>query len=231
MGERGRRKEGRGKEGKDGRKEGREKEKEGRKRDGKKGEKEELTARSPVAQPDVYRGRASLVSVLPRRPSFPRFRYPVGAASGAAIWLMAAQPGSGVVAGSSPAAPKKSAFWSCFSCRMVTGGGLLASGVWVYMGVRRSLRQRRPGTVFDVFRLAFAIGNQGGGRFGRARFTRATPFCLQSGAHSPLGGFFCRGCNDAARPPGGSLPPQELNIQIISQDCIGGIPAFYYFYK
>ncbi|XP_015686002.1 distal membrane-arm assembly complex protein 1 [Protobothrops mucrosquamatus] len=71
---------------------------------------------------------------------------------------MAAQPGGGVVAGSSPAASKKSAFWSCFSCRMLTGGGLLASGVWVYMGVRRSLRQRRPGTVFDVFRLAFAIG-------------------------------------------------------------------------
>ncbi|XP_039219194.1 distal membrane-arm assembly complex protein 1 [Crotalus tigris] len=71
---------------------------------------------------------------------------------------MAAQPGSGVVAGSSPAAPKKSAFWSCFSCRMLTGGGLLASGVWVYMGVRQSLRQRRPGKVFDVFRLVFAIG-------------------------------------------------------------------------
>ncbi|XP_070807227.1 distal membrane-arm assembly complex protein 1 [Pituophis catenifer annectens] len=72
---------------------------------------------------------------------------------------MATQPsGGGVVAGSSAAPPKKSSFWSCFSCRMVAGSGLLAAGLWVHLGAHQSLRGSRPGNLYDIFRIVFAIG-------------------------------------------------------------------------
>uniref|UniRef100_A0A8C5STX6 Distal membrane-arm assembly complex protein 1-like domain-containing protein n=1 Tax=Laticauda laticaudata TaxID=8630 RepID=A0A8C5STX6_LATLA len=75
--------------------------------------------------------------------TFPSFREAGIAASGteAAILLdgnMATQPGGGAVAGSSKATPQKS-FWSCFICRMLTGSGLAGAGLWVHLGVRRSL--------------------------------------------------------------------------------------------
>ncbi|XP_070622573.1 distal membrane-arm assembly complex protein 1 [Erythrolamprus reginae] len=71
---------------------------------------------------------------------------------------MATQPGGSVVAGSSAAPPQKSFFWSCFSCRVLTSSGLVAAGLWVHMGARKSLRQRTPGSFFDVFRLVLAVG-------------------------------------------------------------------------
>ncbi|KAM6434803.1 distal membrane-arm assembly complex protein 1 [Liasis olivaceus] len=71
---------------------------------------------------------------------------------------MASQPGGAAVARSPPGAPKKSPFWSCFSCRMLSGGGLAAAGLWVHLGVRRSLKQRVPASPWDVFRLVFAVG-------------------------------------------------------------------------
>lgn len=117
-------------------------------------------------------------------------------ASGSAIWIMAAQPGGGVAAGSSPAAPKKSAFWSCFACRLLTGGGLLASGAWVYMGVRQSLRQR-PGTPFDAIRLAFAIGKRGWGEAGNIRTCKVDTcnafFACRAELIPRLDGFFFGG--------------------------------------
>ncbi|XP_058016559.1 distal membrane-arm assembly complex protein 1 [Ahaetulla prasina] len=72
---------------------------------------------------------------------------------------MATQPGGGVVARSSAAGPpKKSFFWSCFSCRVLAGSGLVGAGLWVHMGARQSLRQKRPGNLYDICRLVFAIG-------------------------------------------------------------------------
>ncbi|XP_032089963.1 distal membrane-arm assembly complex protein 1 [Thamnophis elegans] len=71
---------------------------------------------------------------------------------------MAVQPGGGRAAGSPVAPPKKSFFWSCFSCRILAGSGLAAAGLWVHLGARQALQRRRPGSTFDIFRMVFAVG-------------------------------------------------------------------------
>ncbi|XP_026546044.1 distal membrane-arm assembly complex protein 1 [Notechis scutatus] len=71
---------------------------------------------------------------------------------------MATQPGGGTVAGSSKATPQKSFFWSCFSCRILTGSGLAGAGLWVHLGVRRSLPHSSPGNLYNIIRLVLAVG-------------------------------------------------------------------------
>lgn len=200
--------------------------------------------------PDVYRSRTYLFFFsLQFLPLWRPFRASGGsarAASGAeaAILLggkMATQPSGGnVVAGSSAAPPKKSSFWSCFSCRMLAGSGLVAAGLWVHMGARQSLRSKRPGNLYDIFRMVFAIGKVGGRgifpsggegcRFGRARLDTCIAFALQSGGHSlppppaPRAlGSFSEGCNDAAGPPEGSISSPNPE-----QECIKRMGCFFF---
>nr|XP_060614262.1 distal membrane-arm assembly complex protein 1 [Anolis sagrei ordinatus] len=59
----------------------------------------------------------------------------------------------------SPASPAKGPFWSCLSCRLISGAALIGSGVWVYLGPRKIMQQRRvPPNMWQVTQITFAFG-------------------------------------------------------------------------
>ncbi|XP_034016595.1 distal membrane-arm assembly complex protein 1 [Thalassophryne amazonica] len=62
----------------------------------------------------------------------------------------AAAPG-----GSEGAQPKKR-FQNCWSCRILCGSGVLASGVYVYQQARKTLRLGRPTSMGTVAQITFA---------------------------------------------------------------------------
>ncbi|XP_042296488.1 distal membrane-arm assembly complex protein 1 isoform X2 [Sceloporus undulatus] len=62
------------------------------------------------------------------------------------------------MASGAPGPPEKSAFWSCLSCRLLSGAALLGSGVWVYLGPRRLMQQRIPPNPGNIAQMTFAFG-------------------------------------------------------------------------
>ncbi|XP_053133683.1 distal membrane-arm assembly complex protein 1 [Hemicordylus capensis] len=54
--------------------------------------------------------------------------------------------------------PQKSAFWSCLSCRLLSGAALIGSGVWVYLGPRQVMQQRIPPNMWHIAQMTFAVG-------------------------------------------------------------------------
>nr|XP_008122484.1 PREDICTED: transmembrane protein 261 [Anolis carolinensis] len=63
-------------------------------------------------------------------------------------------------AGSASAAPPaKGRFWSCLSCRLLSGAALIGSGFWVYLAPRTVIRQRRvPPNMWQITQMTFAFG-------------------------------------------------------------------------
>ncbi|KAF4108120.1 distal membrane-arm assembly complex protein 1 [Onychostoma macrolepis] len=62
---------------------------------------------------------------------------------------------------SSPVTPQKTEkplFGDCWSCRVLSGGGLLASGGYVGMHGRRFMRQGGPASLGTVVQIMFAAG-------------------------------------------------------------------------
>ncbi|XP_051541881.1 distal membrane-arm assembly complex protein 1 [Myxocyprinus asiaticus] len=52
----------------------------------------------------------------------------------------------------------KQLFGDCWSCRLLSGGGLLASGVYVYMQARKTMRLGGPTSMGTVAQIVFAAG-------------------------------------------------------------------------
>ncbi|XP_054858040.1 distal membrane-arm assembly complex protein 1 [Eublepharis macularius] len=57
-----------------------------------------------------------------------------------------------------PPAPHKPLFGDCWSCRLLSGLGLMAASVWVFMGPRRVMRQRIPPNMWHITQMTFAVG-------------------------------------------------------------------------
>ncbi|XP_077180717.1 distal membrane-arm assembly complex protein 1 [Paroedura picta] len=57
-----------------------------------------------------------------------------------------------------PPAAHKSFFGSCWSCRVLSGMGLIGSGIYVYLGPRRIIKQGTSPTFWHISQLAFAVG-------------------------------------------------------------------------
>lgn len=53
---------------------------------------------------------------------------------------------------------KQQLFGNCWSCRLVSGGGLLAAGVYVYMQARKTMRLGGPTSMGTVAQIVFAAG-------------------------------------------------------------------------
>ncbi|KAI7793213.1 distal membrane-arm assembly complex protein 1 [Triplophysa rosa] len=49
-------------------------------------------------------------------------------------------------------------FGNCWSCRLVSGGGLLAAAAYVYMQARKTMRLGGPTSLGTVAQIAFAAG-------------------------------------------------------------------------
>uniref|UniRef100_A0A8C8AH94 Distal membrane-arm assembly complex protein 1-like domain-containing protein n=1 Tax=Otus sunia TaxID=257818 RepID=A0A8C8AH94_9STRI len=61
------------------------------------------------------------------------------------------------------AAPVPRLFGSCWSCRLLSGAGLLAAALWIYRGPRRSLQRGVPPGMAAIAQICLAIGQRGGG--------------------------------------------------------------------
>lgn len=57
-----------------------------------------------------------------------------------------------------PQATKKPLFGDCWSCRVLSGGGLLASGGYVGMHAQRVMRLGGPASMGTVVQMMFAAG-------------------------------------------------------------------------
>ncbi|KAJ6656964.1 hypothetical protein lerEdw1_002965 [Lerista edwardsae] len=57
-----------------------------------------------------------------------------------------------------PPVPQKSPFWSCLSCRILSGAALIGSGIYVYLGPRRVMQQRIPPNMWNITQMTFAVG-------------------------------------------------------------------------
>uniref|UniRef100_A0A670JMF6 Distal membrane-arm assembly complex protein 1-like domain-containing protein n=1 Tax=Podarcis muralis TaxID=64176 RepID=A0A670JMF6_PODMU len=52
---------------------------------------------------------------------------------------------------------KRSFFWSCFSCRALSGGALIASSLFVYSGPLRIMSHRIPPSMGNIAQMTFAV--------------------------------------------------------------------------
>uniref|UniRef100_A0A8C2KEA5 Distal membrane-arm assembly complex protein 1-like domain-containing protein n=1 Tax=Cyprinus carpio TaxID=7962 RepID=A0A8C2KEA5_CYPCA len=57
-----------------------------------------------------------------------------------------------------PQADEKPLFGDCWSCRVLSGGGLLVSGGYVGMHARRAVRLGGPASMGTVVQMMFAAG-------------------------------------------------------------------------
>ncbi|NXN26652.1 DMAC1 protein, partial [Nycticryphes semicollaris] len=65
-------------------------------------------------------------------------------------------PGTGETAGAAPA-PVKPLFGGCWSCRILSGTGLLAAALWIYQGPRRTMKRGIPPSMAAIAQITFAI--------------------------------------------------------------------------
>ncbi|XP_039584895.1 distal membrane-arm assembly complex protein 1 isoform X2 [Passer montanus] len=52
-------------------------------------------------------------------------------------------------------------FGGCWSCRLLSGAGLLMAAVWVYQGPRRAMRKGVPPSMGAIAQITFAAGLAG----------------------------------------------------------------------
>ncbi|NWH42521.1 DMAC1 protein, partial [Chloropsis hardwickii] len=72
-----------------------------------------------------------------------------------------AAPGAGPVPGPGPGsapAPPRPLFGGCWSCRLLSGAGLLMAAVWVYQGPRRAMKMGIAPSMGAIAQIAFAAG-------------------------------------------------------------------------
>ncbi|NXV10376.1 DMAC1 protein, partial [Cettia cetti] len=72
-----------------------------------------------------------------------------------------AAPGAAPEPGSASPRPL---FGSCWSCRLLSGAGLLAAAVWVYQGPRSSMQKGIPPSMGAIAQICFAAGEGRGAR-------------------------------------------------------------------
>lgn len=58
-----------------------------------------------------------------------------------------------------PVQPKGNLFGGCWSCRVLSGGGLLLCAAYVYMGVRKTMRYGGPTSMGTVAQITFSAGD------------------------------------------------------------------------
>ncbi|XP_067400523.1 distal membrane-arm assembly complex protein 1 [Emydura macquarii macquarii] len=54
------------------------------------------------------------------------------------------------------APPQKPLFGGCWSCRALSGAGLIGAGCWVYLGSRRAEARGIAPALWNVFQVVFA---------------------------------------------------------------------------
>ncbi|XP_072736821.1 distal membrane-arm assembly complex protein 1 [Ciconia boyciana] len=54
-------------------------------------------------------------------------------------------------------APVKPLFGGCWSCRLLSGAGLLLAALWIYQGPRRSMKRGVPPSMAAIAQITFAI--------------------------------------------------------------------------
>uniref|UniRef100_A0A8B9PIS7 Distal membrane-arm assembly complex protein 1-like domain-containing protein n=1 Tax=Apteryx owenii TaxID=8824 RepID=A0A8B9PIS7_APTOW len=55
------------------------------------------------------------------------------------------------------AAPPKPLFGGCWSCRVLSGVGLLLAGLWIYQGPRQSMKRGIPPSMGAIAQITFAL--------------------------------------------------------------------------
>uniref|UniRef100_A0A8C4J9E9 Distal membrane-arm assembly complex protein 1-like domain-containing protein n=1 Tax=Dromaius novaehollandiae TaxID=8790 RepID=A0A8C4J9E9_DRONO len=58
------------------------------------------------------------------------------------------------------AAPPKPLFGGCWSCRVLSGVGLLLAGLWIYQGPRQVMKRGIPPSMGAIAQITFALGEQ-----------------------------------------------------------------------
>ncbi|NXL10847.1 DMAC1 protein, partial [Mesembrinibis cayennensis] len=68
-------------------------------------------------------------------------------------------PGPEAAPASSPASSPAPAplFGGCWSCRLLSGAGLLLAALWIYQGPRQSLKRGVPPSMAAIAQITFAI--------------------------------------------------------------------------
>ncbi|NXK27164.1 DMAC1 protein, partial [Arenaria interpres] len=59
-------------------------------------------------------------------------------------------------------APVKPLFGGCWSCRLLSGTGLLLAALWIYQGPRRSMKRGIPPSMAAIAQITFAISERPG---------------------------------------------------------------------
>ncbi|NWZ38445.1 DMAC1 protein, partial [Brachypodius atriceps] len=72
-----------------------------------------------------------------------------------------AAPGAGSGPGSASPRPL---FGGCWSCRLLSGAGLLMAAVWVYQGPRSTLKKGIAPSMGAIAQICFAAGEGRGAR-------------------------------------------------------------------
>ncbi|NXB50019.1 DMAC1 protein, partial [Leucopsar rothschildi] len=80
-----------------------------------------------------------------------------------------AAPGEVRVADPGSASPRP-LFGGCWSCRLLSGAGLLMAAIWVYQGPRSVMKKGIPPSMGAIAQITFAAG-EGRGIPGRERGT------------------------------------------------------------
>ncbi|NXP43258.1 DMAC1 protein, partial [Leiothrix lutea] len=66
-------------------------------------------------------------------------------------------PGTVSVSGPGSASPRP-LFGGCWSCRLLSGAGLLMAAVWVYQGPRSAMKKGIPPSMGTIAQLCFSAG-------------------------------------------------------------------------
>ncbi|NWW68166.1 DMAC1 protein, partial [Ifrita kowaldi] len=75
-----------------------------------------------------------------------------------------AAPGAVSVPGPGSASPRP-LFGGCWSCRLLSGAGLLMAAIWIYQGPRSTMKKGVPPSMGAIAQMIFAAGEgRGGGR-------------------------------------------------------------------
>ncbi|NWV42498.1 DMAC1 protein, partial [Grantiella picta] len=68
-----------------------------------------------------------------------------------------AAPGAVSVPESGSAAPRQ-LLGGCWSCRLLSGAGLLMAAIWIYQGPRSTMRKGIPPSMGTIAQITFAVG-------------------------------------------------------------------------
>ncbi|NXY26994.1 DMAC1 protein, partial [Atrichornis clamosus] len=55
-------------------------------------------------------------------------------------------------------APSRPASSGCWSCRLVSGAGLLMAAIWIYEGARSTMKKGVPPSMAAIAQTSFAVG-------------------------------------------------------------------------